>query len=47
MTENDLKYRQGRSKKQVESNYKVMSMGVFGFFIAIIGMIVWGIIGNL
>lgn len=46
MTENDIKYRQGRSKKQVESNYKVMSMGVFGFFIAIISMILYGIISN-
>lgn len=30
MTENDIKYRQGRTKRQVESNYKVMQWAVYG-----------------
>jgi len=47
MTENDLKYRQGRSKKQVENNYKVMSVGLLGFFIVIVGAILYGIVSNL
>ena len=34
---------QGRSKRQVEDNYKVMSVGLFGFFIVLLGMIIYGI----
>ena len=37
---------QGRRKDQMESNYKVMSMGCIGFFLVIVSMIAWGIISN-
>ena len=35
---------QGRRKDQVESSYKVMSMGCAGMFVIIISMIVYGIL---
>jgi hypothetical protein len=40
MTEDDIKYRQGRSKEQLKGSY-------MGAFIAIVGIIVILIIGSL
>ena len=34
---------QGRSKRQVESNYKSMTVGCIGFFIVLLGIIIYGI----
>lgn len=44
MTENDIKYRQGRSKKQVESNEQVMFYASIGMTITLLGIIIWGIL---
>ena len=44
MTENDIKYRQGRSKKQVENNEKVMMLACVGLAITIIGMVIYGLL---
>ena len=35
---------QGRRKDQMESNYKVMSMGCIGFFLVIVSMIIYGVV---
>ena len=35
---------QGRRKDQVESSYKVMSMGCIGFFLVIVSMIIYGVV---
>lgn len=41
MTEEDMKYRQGRSRKQVESTYKLMDfLIVFALGSSIIGFII-------
>ena len=44
MTENDIKYRQGRSKKQVENNEKIMFISSIGLAVVILGIIIWGLI---
>ena len=44
MTENDLKYRQGRSKKQLETSYKVTTIGCIGFLTVLVVMIIYGIV---
>ena len=36
MTENDIKYRQGRSKKQVENNEKIMFISSIGLAVVIL-----------
>ena len=46
MTENDIKYRQGRSKKQVENNEKLMFVSSIGLLITILGTIIWGLISG-
>jgi len=46
MTENDIKYRQGRSKKQVENNEKLMFVSSIGLLITIIGAIIWGLLSG-
>jgi len=43
MTENDKKYRQGRSESQMESNYKVMGWAVYGLGITLIGIIIFSL----
>lgn len=37
---------QGRSKKQYEQNAKIMTLGVIGLSLVIVGMIIFGIITN-
>jgi hypothetical protein len=44
MTENDIKYRQGRSRKQEENNEKLMFTSCVGLSVVILGIIVYGIL---
>ena len=44
MTENDIKYRQGRSKKQVENNEKIMFVAAAGLGIVLLGIIIYGLV---
>lgn len=37
---------QGRRKEQLESNYKVMTVGCIGFGFTIISIIIWGLLGG-
>jgi len=46
MMEDDIKYRQGRSKRQVESNEQVMFVSSIGLGITLLGMIIWGLISG-
>ena len=39
-TEDDIKYRQGRSKKQVENNEKIMFIALIGLGIVLLGIII-------
>ena len=41
--ETDFEY-QGRSRKQVENNYKALGVSVIGLFITILGIIIYGLI---
>ena len=43
MTEDDKKYRQGRSKRQVEENEKVMFTACIGLIITFLGIIIFGL----
>lgn len=40
MSEEDIKYRQGRSKKQMEGNYKCAAISFCGVVIMIVGLII-------
>jgi len=44
MTENDIKYRQGRSKKQTENNEKIMFIASIGLGVVLLGIIIYGLI---
>ena len=44
MTENDIKYRQGRSKKQVENNEKIMFISSIGLAVVILVIIIYGLV---
>ena len=46
MTEDDIKYRQGRSKRQVESNERIMFVASIGLGITLLGIIIFGLIGG-
>ena len=46
MTKDDIKYRQGRSKRQYEDSMKIMTGVCLSLGIVIIGMIIFGIITN-
>ena len=35
---------QGRSKRQVENNYKALGVSIFGLLITIVGIIIYGLI---
>ena len=41
--ETDFEY-QGRSRKQVENNYKALGVSVVGLLITILGIIIYGLI---
>lgn len=43
MTEEDIEYRQGRSKKQVESSEKLSFISTTGLLIVILGIIIYGL----
>tara|TARA_B100002019_G_scaffold274518_1_gene271563 strand:- start:1489 stop:1629 length:141 start_codon:yes stop_codon:yes gene_type:complete len=44
MTEDDIKYRQGRSKRQTEGNEKIMLLSCCGLAIVLAGIIIYGLI---
>lgn len=46
MTDDDIKYRQGRSKRQEESNEKLMFIGSVGLAFTLLGIIIWGILSG-
>ena len=46
MTKDDIKYRQGRSKRQYEDSMKIMTGACLSLGIVIIGVIIFGIITN-
>jgi hypothetical protein len=43
MTEDDIQYRQGRSKKQVENTETASFYSIMGLFIVILGIIIYGL----
>ena len=46
MTENDMKYRQGRSKRQADNNEKLMFVSSIGLAVVLLGIIIWGILSG-
>jgi hypothetical protein len=44
MTEEDIKFRQGRSKRQTEKNEKMAFISTMGLGIILLGMIVYGLL---
>ena len=46
MTEDDIKYRQGRSLRQQESNEQLMFVASIGLGITLLGIIIFGLIGG-
>lgn len=46
MKNDDIKYRQGRSKRQQESNEKIMLIATCGLGVVLAGIVIWGIITN-
>lgn len=46
MTEDDVKYRQGRSKRQADNNEKLMFISSIGLAIVLLGIIIWGILSG-
>ena len=46
MTEDDVKYRQGRSKRQADNNEKLMFVSSIGLGIVLLAIIIWGIISG-
>lgn len=46
MKKQDIKYRQGRSKRQQESNEKIMFIASCGLGVVLAGIVIWGIITN-
>ena len=46
MTEHDIKYRQGRSKRQADNNEKLMFVSSIGLAVVLLGIIIWGLISG-
>ena len=46
MTEDDIKYRQGRSLRQQESNEQLMFVASIGLGITLLGIIIFGLFGG-
>ena len=46
MTEEDFKYRQGRSKKQADNNEKIMFISCMGLLVTILGLVIYGLLTN-
>ena len=44
MNDDDIKYRQGKSKRQVEDSELNALIGCIGLGLVILGIIIWGII---
>ena len=46
MTEDDIKYRQGRSKRQVEANEQIMFMASICLGTILLGIIIFGLLNG-
>ena len=46
MTENDIKYRQGRSKRQVEANERIMFISAICLGTTLLAIIIFGLING-
>lgn len=46
MTKDDIKYRQGRSKRQADNNEKLMFVSSIGLAVVLLGIIIWGILSG-
>ena len=46
MSEDDIKYRQGRSERQAESNEQLMMVSSMLLGITILGIVIWGLISG-
>ena len=46
ISEDDIEYRQGRSKRQQESNEQLMLFASAGLFLTIVGIVIYGLIGG-
>ena len=46
ISEDDIKYRQGRSKRQQESNEQLMLFASAGLFLTIVGIVIYGLLGG-
>ena len=46
MTEEDFKYRQGRSKKPADNNEKIMLISCIGLLVTILGLVIYGLLTN-
>lgn len=46
MTENDIKYRQGRSRKQVEDSERLMFYSSLLLGTILFGIIIWGLLSG-
>tara|TARA_B100001057_G_scaffold51353_1_gene45643 strand:- start:5538 stop:5711 length:174 start_codon:yes stop_codon:yes gene_type:complete len=44
MTEEDFKYRQGRSKRQADNNEKIMFISCLGLLITIFSLVIYGLL---
>jgi|TARA_B110000003_G_C16537885_1_gene491485 hypothetical protein len=44
MTKEDIEYRQGRSKKQVQENEKVSFVSCMGLLLVLVGIIIYGLL---
>ena len=46
MSEDDIKYRQGRSERQVQSNEQLMLVSSMLLGVTILGIIIWGVLSG-
>ena len=46
ISEDDMEYRQGRSKRQQESNEQLMLFASAGLFLTIVGIVIYGLLGG-
>ena len=46
MTNEDVKYRQGRTKRQADDSERLMFVSSIGLGVVILGIVIWGILGG-
>ena len=46
MTNEDVEYRQGRTKKQSDDSERLMFISSLGLGVVILGIVIWGILGG-